>query len=126
MTIKIGINGFGRIGRSIFRAIQKNPAFKDVSVVAINDPVPKATLIHLLKYDSVMGVFAGEVAENEKGFSCNGKNVAIFGLREPEKIPWGDHGAEFVIESTGFFVKKDDAGAHMKGGAKRVIISAPA
>lgn len=126
MTIKIGINGFGRIGRSVFRAIQKNPAFKDVQVVAINDPVPKATLIHLLKYDSVMGVFGGEVAESEKGFTCNGKGVAIYGLREPDKIPWGEHGVEFVIESTGFFVKKDDAGLHMKGGAKRVVISAPA
>jgi glyceraldehyde 3-phosphate dehydrogenase len=126
MTIKIGINGFGRIGRSVFRAIAQNPSFKDVSVVAINDPVPKATLIHLLKYDSVMGVFAAEVAETDKGFSCNGKEVAVYGTRVPAEIPWGSHGADFVVESTGFFVDKDSASGHIKGGAKRVIISAPA
>ncbi|MEO5355599.1 MAG: type I glyceraldehyde-3-phosphate dehydrogenase, partial [Magnetococcus sp. XQGC-1] len=79
-----------------------------------------------LKYDSVMGVFGGEVKENDKGFTCNGKGVAIYGLRKPEEIPWGENGVEYVVESTGFFVKKDDAGAHMKGGVKRVVISAPA
>jgi len=126
MTIKIGINGFGRIGRSVFRALEKDPVFKGMSIVAINDPVAKKALVHLLKYDSVMGVLSGETTETEKGFTRNGKEVAIYGSREPAQIPWGDTGVDFVIESTGFFVDLDSASGHLKGGAKRVVISAPA
>jgi glyceraldehyde 3-phosphate dehydrogenase len=126
MTIKVGINGFGRIGRSVFRAAEKDPAFKNISIVAINDPLAKATLIHLLKYDSVMGRLDGETVETAKGFSRNGREVAIYGSREPAKIPWKDHGVDVVIESTGFFIDRESAGGHITGGAKRVVISAPA
>ncbi|MBF0623947.1 MAG: type I glyceraldehyde-3-phosphate dehydrogenase [Magnetococcales bacterium] len=126
MTVKIGINGFGRIGRCVFRAIDKDPAFKDVQVVAINDPASKSSLAHLLKYDSIFGVMKGEVKETAKGISVNGREIQFTGETSPEAIKWGAAGADYVIESTGRFTTADTASGHLKGGAKRVIISAPA
>ncbi|ABK42971.1 glyceraldehyde-3-phosphate dehydrogenase [Magnetococcus marinus MC-1] len=126
MTIRIGINGFGRIGRSIFRAQRMDPAFKDIEIVALNDLTPKPSLAHLLKYDSVMGVLNAEVSATEKGVSVDGKEITVFEERDPAKLPWGELGVDYVVESTGLFRKRETAGAHLKGGAKRVIISAPA
>lgn len=126
MTIRIGVNGFGRIGRNIFRAIDKDPAFKDIEIVAINDLTNVETTAHLLKYDSVMGVYDKDVSANEKGITVNGRNIDIYSHRNPSDIPWGDVGADYVIESTGFFTNDETAGAHLDGGAKKVIISAPA
>lgn len=126
MTVKIGINGFGRIGRNIFRAIDKDPAFADVEVVAINDLTDNATLAHLLKYDSVMGVYAREVQSNEKGIVVDGRLVAVSNHRNPAEIPWGAAGVEYVAECTGKFVDAESAQAHIDAGASKVIISAPA
>lgn len=126
MTVKIGINGFGRIGRSIFRALSKDEAFKDIEVVAINDLTNHETLAHLLKYDSIMGVYEKDVHVSAKGLTVAGKEVAIFNHRNPADIPWGDMGADYVVESTGLFTDGEKASAHMDGGAKKVVISAPA
>lgn len=126
MTVKIGINGFGRIGRTIFRVLERDTAFTDIEVVAINDLTDHATLAHLLKYDSVMGVYGKDVRVGEKGIVVDGQNVTIFNHRNPADIPWGDLGVEYVIESTGFFTDSEKAGAHIEAGAKKVIISAPA
>ncbi|MEW6289025.1 MAG: type I glyceraldehyde-3-phosphate dehydrogenase [Thermodesulfobacteriota bacterium] len=126
MTVKIGINGFGRIGRSIFRALSKDEAFKDIEVVAINDLTNHETLAHLLKYDSIMGVYEKDVHVSAKGLTVDGKEVAIFNHRNPADIPWGDMGADYVVESTGLFTDGEKASAHMDGGAKKVVISAPA
>ncbi len=126
MTVKIGINGFGRIGRTIFRALETDAAFSDIEVVAINDLTDHATLAHLLKYDSVMGVYGRDVSVGDKGLVVDGKDVRIFNQRNPADIPWGDVGADYVIESTGFFADSEKAGAHIEAGAKKVIISAPA
>ncbi len=126
MTIKIGINGFGRIGRSIFRAMALYPEFAKMEVVAINDLTDNRTLAHLLKYDSVMGTFPQEVAETDKGIMVNGKEIIITNHRNPADIPWAQNGAEYVVESTGLFCTDELAGAHLDGGAKKVIISAPA
>ncbi len=126
MTIKIGINGFGRIGRNIFRAIDKDPAFKDIEVVAINDLTNNATTAHLLKYDSIMGVYDKTVTANDKGIVVNGRQIDIYNHRNPADIPWGAMGVEYVVESTGFFTNDETAGAHLEAGAKKVIISAPA
>jgi len=126
MTVKIGINGFGRIGRNIFRALGKDEAFKDIEVVAINDLTNHETLAHLLKYDSVMGVYEKNVHVSAKGLMVDGKEVAIFNHRNPADIPWGDMGADYVVESTGLFTDGEKASAHLDGGAKKVVISAPA
>jgi glyceraldehyde 3-phosphate dehydrogenase len=126
MTVRIGINGFGRIGRNIFRALAKDAAFKDLEVVAINDLTNHETLAHLLKYDSIMGVYDKEVRVSGKGLAVEGKEVTIFNHRNPADIPWGDLGAEYVVESTGLFTDGEKASAHMDGGAKKVVISAPA
>jgi glyceraldehyde 3-phosphate dehydrogenase len=126
MTIKVGINGFGRIGRSIFRASGKDDAFADIEIVAINDLTDNKTLAHLLKYDSVMGVYDRSVAPDEAGLVVDGRHIAIFNHREPGDIPWSDLGVEYVIESTGRFTDKDKAQAHLEAGAKKVVISAPA
>jgi len=126
MTIRIGINGFGRIGRNVFRAIDKDPAFKNVEIVAINDLTSIETTAHLLKYDSVMGVYDKDVAAKENGLLVDGRQVDIYSHRNPADIPWGDVGADYVIESTGFFTNDETAGAHLEAGAKKVIISAPA
>ncbi|MCL7486798.1 MAG: type I glyceraldehyde-3-phosphate dehydrogenase [Desulfobulbaceae bacterium] len=126
MGIKIGINGFGRIGRNIFRAISKDPVFADIEVVGINDLTDVKTMSHLLKYDSVMGVFAGEVQVEENGILVDGKAVPVTGHRQPRDIPWAEMGAEYVLECTGIFRDGDSAKAHIDAGASKVIISAPA
>ena len=135
MTVKIGINGFGRIGRNVFRAMQNYP---ELEVVAVNDLTSPKTLAHLLKYDSVFGRFPGEVEPLEDGFSVNGRKVRVLSVKDPAELPWRDFGVELVIESTGIFtVKKDGlnkkgrevrgAENHItRGGAKKVIITAPA
>ncbi|MHB8221734.1 MAG: type I glyceraldehyde-3-phosphate dehydrogenase [Desulfurivibrionaceae bacterium] len=126
MTIRIGINGFGRIGRNIFRAIDKDPLFADIEVVAINDLTNNATLAHLLKYDSIMGVYDKSVTPSEDGIVVSGRLVKIFNHRNPADIPWGKLGVEYVVESTGLFTDGDKAAMHLEAGAKKVIISAPA
>jgi glyceraldehyde 3-phosphate dehydrogenase len=124
MGTTIGINGFGRIGRNFFRALTKSPA--DIEVVAVNDITDPATLAHLLKYDSVLGVLDREIKVTDSGFSVDGSEVRVLSERDPASLPWGDLGAEIVIESTGLFTKKTDAAKHIEAGAKKVIISAPA
>jgi glyceraldehyde 3-phosphate dehydrogenase len=124
MAIRIGINGFGRIGRNIFRAAAGNP---HVEIVAINDlPVPIGTHAHLLKYDSILGTFDGEVKVKDTNLVVNGKEVAILSFRDPAQIPWSDYNVDIVIESTGVFTDKEKAQAHIHGSVKKVIISAPA
>ena len=126
MTIKVGINGFGRIGRSIFRASGMDETFADIEIVGINDLTDNKTLAHLLKYDSVMGVYDKQVEADERGIIVAGRHIEIFNHREPSDIPWSDLGVEYVIESTGRFTYKDKAQAHIEAGAKKVVISAPA
>ena len=126
MSVKIGINGFGRIGRNIFRALSKDAAFDDVEIVGINDLTDNATLAHLLKYDSVMGVFEKEVESNEEGIVVDGKQIAVSGHRNPADIGWGALGAEYIAECTGIFRDGESAQAHIDAGASKVIISAPA
>jgi len=126
MTVKIGINGFGRIGRNIFRAIDKDATFADVEVVAINDLTDNATLAHLLKYDSVMGVYAKDVQSNDKGIVVDGRLVVVSNHRNPAEIPWGELEVEYVAECTGKFVDAESAQGHIDAGAAKVIISAPA
>jgi glyceraldehyde 3-phosphate dehydrogenase len=122
-TVKVGINGFGRIGRNVFRASFKNP---NVEIVAINDLTDVSTLAHLLKYDTTHGRFDGTVEIGEGALIVNGKTIKVFAERDPGALPWGSAGVEIVIESTGFFTAKEKAELHLKGGAKKVIISAPA
>jgi glyceraldehyde 3-phosphate dehydrogenase len=126
MTIRVGINGFGRIGRSIFRACGLDSVFDDIEIVAVNDLTDKTTLAHLLKYDSVMGIFAAEVKADDKGLTIDGRPVEICNHRDPADIPWGDLGVDYVIEATGLFTHSDTASAHLDGGAGKVVISAPA
>jgi glyceraldehyde 3-phosphate dehydrogenase len=126
MTVRIGINGFGRIGRNIFRAIDEDEAFGDIEVVAINDLTDNATLAHLLKYDSVMGKTRTEVSSDDNGIIVDGKAIAVSSHKNPADIKWGDLGVDYVAECTGIFRDADSAGAHIDGGAKKVIISAPA
>ena len=126
MTIQIGINGFGRIGRNIFRAISRDAAFAEVEVMAINDLTDTATLAHLLKYDSVMGTYEKEVAADDNGIIVDGRHIAVTSHRNPADIAWGDAGVDYVAECTGFFVDSDSAQAHLDAGASKVIISAPA
>ena len=126
MTVRIGINGFGRIGRNIFRAISKDEAFADIEVVAINDLTDNETLAHLLKYDSVMGTYGAEVSSDDSGIVVDGKPIAVSSHKNPADINWGDSGVDYVAECTGIFRDADSAGAHIDGGAKKVIISAPA
>lgn len=126
MTVRIGINGFGRIGRNIFRAISKDEAFADIEVVAINDLTDNDTLAHLLKYDSVMGIYGAEVSSDDNGIIVDGSPIAVSSHKNPADIKWGDSGVDYVAECTGIFRDADSAGAHIDGGAKKVIISAPA
>jgi glyceraldehyde 3-phosphate dehydrogenase len=121
--IKVGINGFGRIGRNVFRAMMNHP---ELEVVAVNDLTDSKTLAHLLKYDSVHGKFDGEVEATENGFSVNGREIKVLAERDPAQIKWADYGVDIVVESTGRFTNRDDAAKHLIGGAKKVIISAPA
>ncbi len=126
MTVKIGINGFGRIGRSIFRAIRKDPAFADIEIAAINDLTDNATLAHLLKYDSVMGVFDAEVESDDEGITVDGRHIRVSDHRNPADIPWADAGVDYVAECTGLFRDSESAQKHISGGAGKVVISAPA
>lgn len=123
MTVKVGINGFGRIGRLVFRAAQGRP---DLEVVAINDLTSAETNAHLLKYDSVHGTMKGDISAKDNNIIVNGKEIKVFAERDPHNLPWGDLGVDIVIESTGLFTDGTKAAAHIKGGAKKVIISAPA
>ncbi len=124
MTIRVGINGFGRIGRNFFRALKEQGA--DLDVVAVNDLTDTKTLAHLLKYDSIMGRFPGTVEAAEGAVIVDGKEIKVLAERNPADLPWGDLGVDIVVESTGFFVDATKAKAHIDGGAKKVIISAPA
>ncbi|MDO5026630.1 MAG: type I glyceraldehyde-3-phosphate dehydrogenase [Tissierellia bacterium] len=122
MTTKVAINGFGRIGRLALRRIQE---LNDIDVVAINDLTDKNTLAYMFKYDSVHGRFKGDFEETEEGFRVNGDDIKVFAQPEPAKLPWGELGVDIVLECTGFFTEKEKAEEHLKGGAKKVIISAP-
>ena len=123
MSTKIGINGFGRIGRLSFRALLEKD---NVEVAAINDLTDTHTLAHLLKYDSNHGRFPGTVTADDKNLIVNGKAIPVYAERDPENLPWGDLGVEIVLESTGIFVDEAGSGKHLKAGAKKVVISAPA
>jgi len=124
MAVKVGINGFGRIGRNFYRALLASGA--NVEIVGINDLTDTATLAHLLKYDSILGRLQGTVTAAEGGITVNGTLIPVFAERDPANLPWAKVGADIVIESTGFFTKAEDAGKHISAGAKKVIISAPA
>jgi glyceraldehyde 3-phosphate dehydrogenase len=123
MTIKVGINGFGRIGRNVFRVAVNNPEFE---VVAVNDLTDAKTLAHLLKYDSVHGTMNAEVKAVDGGIEVNGKLIKVIAERDPANLPWKAMGVDIVVESTGLFTDKNKAIAHINAGAKKVIISAPA
>ncbi|MFE2820035.1 type I glyceraldehyde-3-phosphate dehydrogenase [Streptomyces albidoflavus] len=124
MTIRVGINGFGRIGRNYFRALLDQGA--DIEIVAVNDLGDTATTAHLLKYDTILGKLSEEVSHTEDTITVGDKTVKVLSERNPADIPWGELGVDIVIESTGIFTKKADAEKHIQGGAKKVIISAPA
>ncbi|ASJ56017.1 type I glyceraldehyde-3-phosphate dehydrogenase [Brevibacillus formosus] len=121
--VKVGINGFGRIGRNVFRAALNNP---NVEIVAVNDLTDAHTLAHLLKYDSVHGVLNVSVEASENTLIVDGKEIKVLAERDPAQLKWADYGVEIVVESTGRFTKREDAAKHLEGGAKKVIISAPA
>ena len=125
MAVKIGINGFGRIGRNAFKVIMDKYA-NEIDVVAINDLTDSKTLAHLLKYDSCFGKFNGTVEVKEGAIVVNGKEIKIIAERDPANLPWGDLGVDLVIESTGLFTKREAASKHLTAGAKKVVISAPA
>jgi glyceraldehyde 3-phosphate dehydrogenase len=124
MAVKVGINGFGRIGRNVFRAA--HAAGADLEFVAVNDLVDTETMAHLLKYDSILGRFPGKVEVEGDSIMIDGVELKVFSERDPAALPWGDLGVDVVIESTGFFTKREDAAKHLEAGAKKVIISAPA
>ncbi|MDO8731222.1 MAG: type I glyceraldehyde-3-phosphate dehydrogenase [Actinomycetota bacterium] len=124
MTVKVGINGFGRIGRNFFRALLDSSA--EIEIVGINDLTDTKTLAHLLKYDSVLGRIGVSVVAGDGEITVDGKSIPIFSERDPADLPWAKVGAEIVIESTGFFTDAESAGKHLAAGAKKVIISAPA
>jgi glyceraldehyde 3-phosphate dehydrogenase len=124
MAVKVGINGFGRIGRNVYRAA--HAAGADLEFVAVNDLVDTATMANLLKYDSILGRFPGEVKAAEGALSIDGKELKVLSERDPAALPWSELGVDVVIESTGFFTKREDAAKHLEAGAKKVIISAPA
>ena len=123
MSVKTGINGFGRIGRLVAKAALVNP---NVKLVAINDPfMDPEYMVYLFKYDSTHGRFQGEVTHDGKNLIVNGNTISVFACRNPNEIPWGENGADIVIESTGVFTTKDKCALHLQGGAKKVIITAP-
>jgi len=125
MATRVGINGFGRIGRQTLRAVlERHPG--ELEIVAVNDLTDTKTNAHLFKYDSTYGTFPGDVRAEESAISVNGKRVAVIAQRDPAEIPWGDYGVEIVVESTGLFTNGQKAAAHLHGGVKKVIISAPA
>ncbi|MFJ7069447.1 type I glyceraldehyde-3-phosphate dehydrogenase [Streptomyces sp. NPDC101115] len=124
MTIRVGINGFGRIGRNYFRALLEQGA--DIEVVAVNDLGDTATTAHLLKYDTILGRLKAEVTHTADTITVDGHTIKVLSERNPADIPWGELGVDIVIESTGIFTKREDAAKHLAGGAKKVLISAPA
>jgi glyceraldehyde 3-phosphate dehydrogenase len=124
MAVRVGINGFGRIGRNVFRAAIEQGA--DIEWLAVNDLVDPRMIAHLLKYDSNYGPFPGTVEATESGFSVNGQEVRVLAERDPAALPWADLGADVVIESTGLFTDRENASKHLDAGAKKVVISAPA
>jgi glyceraldehyde 3-phosphate dehydrogenase len=124
MAVRVGINGFGRIGRNVFRAAHESDA--DIEVVAVNDITDAGTLAHLLKYDSVFGPFPGTVEVRDGSLAIDGRDVRVLGERDPAALPWSDLDVDVVIESTGLFTKRDAAAKHLQAGAEKVIISAPA
>ena len=124
MTVRVGINGFGRIGRNFYRAVQASGA--DIEIVAVNDLTDNATLAHLLKYDSILGRLEGEVTSDEDSISVDGRSFTVFEERDPVNLKWSEVGADVVVESTGFFTDAVKARVHVDNGAKKVIISAPA
>ncbi len=124
MTVKVGINGFGRIGRNFLRAVADSGA--DIEIVGVNDLTDNATLAHLLKYDSILGRFDGDVTYDDESITVGGKRIAAFAEKDPTALPWGKLGADIVIESTGIFTDATKAKTHLDAGAKKVIISAPA
>ena len=123
MTVRVGINGFGRIGRNFFRAVQAQGA--DIEIVAVNDLGSVKTMAHLLKYDSVMRQLPNDIKVSKNGISVDGVEIKVLSERDPRNLPWGELGVDVVIESTGFFTKRDAAAAHLEGGAPLVIVSAP-
>jgi glyceraldehyde 3-phosphate dehydrogenase len=125
MAIKVGINGYGRIGRNILRALYEAKRNSQVQIVALNDLGDAKTNAHLTRYDTVHGKFPGEVAVDGDSMVVNGDRIRVLAERDPSKLPWGELGVEFVLECTGLFTSKAKAGAHLKGGAKKVVISAP-
>jgi glyceraldehyde 3-phosphate dehydrogenase len=122
--VRVGVNGFGRIGRNLFRAAHE--AGSELEFVAVNDITDAATLAHLLKYDSILGRFPGEVQARDGAIAVDGVEISVLAERDPASLPWADLGVEVVIESTGLFRKRDDAAKHLEAGARKVIISAPA
>jgi glyceraldehyde 3-phosphate dehydrogenase len=124
MAVKVGINGFGRIGRNVFRAAKAAGA--EIEFVAVNDLVDTATMAHLLKYDSILGRFPGEVEAGDGVITVDGQEIKMLSERDPAQLGWGERGVDVVIESTGFFTARADAAKHLEAGAKKVIISAPA
>jgi glyceraldehyde 3-phosphate dehydrogenase len=125
VTTRVGINGFGRIGRNFWRAVAATPG-SDIEIVAVNDLTDPKTLAHLLKYDSVLGTLKDDVSAGDGVITVGGKSIKVLSERDPAKLPWGELGVDVVIESTGHFTNRDDAAKHITGGAKKVIISAPA
>ncbi len=124
MAVKVGINGFGRIGRNVLRAALATDA--DLEFVALNDLIDVGTITHLFKYDSIYGRFPGEVEAGEASITVDGSEIKVLSERDPADLPWADLGVDVVIESTGFFTARADAAKHLEAGAKKVIISAPA
>jgi len=123
MSVRVGINGFGRIGRNVFRAAAGND---DLEIVAVNDITDTSTLAYLLQYDSIFGIYPGEVSADGDAIVVDGRRVKVFAERDPGALPWGELGVDVVVESTGLFTERAKAAAHLDGGAKKVIITAPA
>ncbi len=125
MAIKVGINGYGRIGRNILRALYESGRTDEIQIVAVNDLGDAETNAHLTRYDTAHGKFPGTVSVEDNTMRVNGERIQVLSERDPSKLPWGELGVDVVYESTGFFASKEKAGAHLRGGAKKVIISAP-
>ncbi len=126
MTTRVAINGLGRIGRCVLRALYENPEYKNIELVAVNGPAPIETHVHLLKYDSIHGRFSKSVTAENEDLVVDGKRIKLLAERDPKKLPWSDLKVDIVLECTGAFTKYDDAAQHITAGAKKVIISAPA
>src|SRR5579863_9488187 len=125
MAIKVGINGYGRIGRNVLRALYEGRRTGEVQIVALNDLCDPKANAHLTRYDTVHGRFNGEVKVDGDCMIVNGDRIRVFAERDPAKLPWGENGVDYVLECTGLFTSKAKASAHLKGGAKKVVISAP-